>query len=308
MKTVIIGLGGQGRKRIDIAGGDVIATVDSIVSQANYSDIKHVPLEDFNAALICTPDQIKLDILVYLISHGKHVLVEKPLLFANPLQIRRISETAQSTGATCYTAYNHRFEPNIMRLKNLLENDELGDIYLAKLFYGNGTALNVRNSSWRDQGVGVLSDLGSHLLDLTLFLFGEKNVEFKPWAFNRFENNAFDYFLFGSRGKPVLELEASLISWQNSFTIDIFGQNGSAHVNGLCKWGASKFSVRKRVFPSGKPKENIQISNSPDPTWSSEYEHFRKLCRTGGTNIQNDIWINSVINDVMKTVNEGDVY
>ena len=305
MKTVIVGLGGQGKKRIDVAGEDVVATIDPAISKAHYSNIEQVPLDSFDAALVCTPDQTKLDILGYLLSHGKHVLVEKPLLSTDPEQIRRLGETARSTGAACYTAYNHRFEPHIMRLKDLLDQGELGDIYLAKFFYGNGTALDVRNSSWRDQGLGVLSDLGSHLLDLTLYLFEQRGGEFEPWAFNRFENNAVDHFLFGSAGRPVLEFEASLLSWRNTFTVDVFGQLGSAHVNGLCKWGQSTLAVRKRVFPSGKPEEHVQTADGPDPTWTREYEHFRELCRTGGTNIQNDLWINSALNDVMQTVSEG---
>ena len=41
-------------------------------------------------------------------------------------------------------------------------------------FYGNGTAINVKNSTWRDVGQGVISDLGSHLIDLSDFLFGMK--------------------------------------------------------------------------------------------------------------------------------------
>ena len=305
MKTVIVGLGGQGKKRIDVAGEDVVATVDPVVSKAHHRTIEQVPLDSYDAALVCTPDQTKLDILRYLLSHGKHVLVEKPLLSTDPEQFHRLGETARSTGAACYTAYNHRFEPHIMRLKGLLDQGELGDIYLAKFFYGNGTALDVRNSPWRDQGLGVLSDLGSHLLDLTLFLFGQRDGKFEPWAFNRFESKAFDHFLFGSAGKPVLELEVTLLSWRNTFTVDVFGQLGSAHINGLCKWDLSTLAVRKRVFPSGKPEEHVQTAEGPDPTWASEYEHFRELCRTGGTNIQNDIWINSALNNVMQTVSEA---
>ena len=41
------------------------------------------------------------------------------------------------------------------------------------MFYGNGTARLVRNSYWRDQGNGVLSDLGSHLVDTSKFFFDD---------------------------------------------------------------------------------------------------------------------------------------
>ena len=36
----------------------------------------------------------------------------------------------------------------------------------------------------------------------------------------------------------------------------------------------------------------------PDPTWELEYQHFKKLCAVGKSNIENDIWINTVLNDL----------
>ena len=58
-----------------------------------------------------------------------------------------------------------------MNLKNVIESGRWEDLQRT-FFYGNGTARDVRNSPWRDQGFGVLPDLGSHLLDMVLFLFG----------------------------------------------------------------------------------------------------------------------------------------
>ncbi len=297
MRTVIVGLGVQGQKRMTIAAEDVVATVDPFV-KAHYKTIEQVPLDSYDAALVCTPDQAKLEVLEYLLFHGKHALVEKPLLVPDREKLYRLGEIARSKGTACYTAYNHRFEPHIVRVKQLLDSGVLGNIYLAKFFYGNGTAVDVRQSPWRDQGLGVLSDLGSHLLDLTLFLFGQIDSKFEPWCLTRFENRAFDYFLFGGTGKPVLELEGALVCWRNTFTVDLFGESGSLHVRGLCKWGPSTLTVRRRVFPSGKPLEEEETIQGPDPTWKMEYEHFKKLCETGGVNIEKDLWINSVLNNL----------
>jgi predicted dehydrogenase len=292
---LVVGLGIQGHKRQVIAGDEVVATVDPVHPEADYADIGQAPLDSYDGAFVCTPDQAKLELLSYLLSNGKHVLVEKPLLAARNEQISRLIELARSNGVACYTAYNHRFEPHLVRLKKLLESGQLGPIYLARFFYGNGTARNVRESPWRDQGSGVLSDLGSHLLDISLFLFGPVKNSFEPWSFNRFENRAFDHVSFGSTtGRPVIEIEATLLSWRNTFTIDIFGELGTAHVNGLCKWGPSVFTVRKRVLPSGKPDEERLALEQADPTWAAEYAHFKQLCQTGGDNLENDLWINTI--------------
>ncbi len=302
MMVIVVGLGVQGRKRVEVAGEDVVGTVDPVVPSAQYKCIEQVPVERFEAGCVCTSDQAKVEILNYLLSRGKHVLVEKPLLADNEEQIRRIEGVARSNGVTCYTAYNHRFEPHLIHLKKLLDDRVLGDVYLAKFFYGNGTARDVKNSTWRDQGWGVLSDLGSHLLDLVLFFFGHPEGRFMPWSFNRFENRAFDHVLFGFTGKPMLELEATLVSWRNTFSVDVFGELGSAHVNGLCKWGPCTLTVRKRVFPSGRPDEKTHNIEHCDPTWASEYEHFKKICQSGATNISNDLWINGILNHFASTL------
>ena len=300
MRLVIVGLGTQGRKREPIAGEDVVATVDPFHAEARYRDIEEVPLSCFDAALVCTPDDAKLGIVEYLLANRKHVLVEKPLLAPDSSSLTHLQELAAATQTVCYTAYNHRFEPNLARLKDVLDSGELGEIYLARLFYGNGTARNVRCSSWRDQGMGVLSDLGSHLLDLCLFFFGRNFREFKAWSANQFENKAFDHVLFGAPGRPALELEATLLSWRNRFQVDVFGERGSAHVDGLCKWGPSTFTRRRRVLPSGKPDEERHTLECADPTWAIEYHHFEALCRAGVASLENDIWINEVLRQVAR--------
>jgi hypothetical protein len=52
------------------------------------------------------------------------------------------------------------------------------------------------------------------------------------------------------------------------------------------------------VLPSGRPQEETETLNCPDPTWEAEYRHFLGLCRSPATNIDNDVWINGVINAV----------
>jgi len=299
LRVAITGLGVQGRKRLAIAGSDVVATVDSVQPQAGYKQIEAVPSDKYDAVLVCTPDQAKFPILRYLLGHGKHVLVEKPLLGDRPQDLQELEETAKNRRAACYTAYNHRFEPHIVNLKRSLESGQLGRVYSASFFYGNGTARDVRNSPWRDQGFGVLTDLGSHLLDTILFLFGPLDGACRGWRADRFENQAYDRFFFGFHGPLPIDCEMTLLSWRNTFHADVYGELGSAHIDSLCKWGPSTFTIRRRIFPSGRPNEESSRMVCADPTWAMEYEHFKALCQVPRTNIQNDIWIQSKLQELM---------
>jgi predicted dehydrogenase len=302
MRQVVIGLGNQGRKRQAIAGSDVVATVDPFNPEAEYESIDQVPLDAYDSALVCTPDQDKLDILEYLLANGKHGLIEKPLLMVGRDVVFRLQDAAEKTGAVCYTAYNHRFEPHIVRIKELLDSGALGEIYLVRLFYGNGTARDVRLSPWRDRDLGVLADLGSHLLDLLDFLFGELRDDITSWNLNRFENQAFDHVTFGTREKPVIGMEATLLSWRNHFRLDILAEKGSAHIDGLCKWGPSSFTIRRRKLPSGKPEEEQSVLECDDPTWECEYQHFKELCSNRVSSFTKDIWISEVLYGMAETV------
>lgn len=295
MKVIIVGLGIQGRKRQVVAGSDVAATVDPFHPDATYKSIEEVPLEDFDAALLCIPDEPKILIIEYLLVNQKHVLVEKPLFAANPQDLLKLKLLAEHNGSVCYTAYNHRFEPHFIRMKELIDSGILGKIYGVKLFYGNGTARLVRDSAWRDKGAGVLPDLGSHLLDTVNYWFGQYFDGFNIYAANRFENQSFDHITFGSNDGILLQFELSLLSWRNHFYADIFAEKGSAHINSLCKWGPSTFTVRDRKLPSGRPDEESVTLAQSDPTWAQEYEHFKRLTASSINNLENDIWINSTL-------------
>lgn len=292
MRTIVVGLGVQGAKRKKISGDSVVAVVDPFSSEALYTSVESVPLNKYDIALVCTPDEEKYSILHYLIQNNKHVLVEKPLFFECNQKIETLIQLCDKQNVTCYTAYNHRFEPHFVKMKEAINSGCLGKIYSVSLFYGNGTARLVRQSTWRDQGYGVLSDLGSHLLDTFLFWFDRQDYEFSMIKANRFENKAFDHFTFASQqSEPHVQFELSLVSWRNHFRADIYGEEGSAHISSLCKWGPSTFTLRKRILPSGKPSEESITLVQDDPTWQEEYYYFKNMCGQKANNLSNDLWI-----------------
>lgn len=294
MRVAVIGLGTQGRKRVAVAGESVSATVDPVVASAQYRALEAVPLDDYSAALVCTPDDVKFQLLQYLLRNKKHVLVEKPLLFQESGEYETLENLARTNNLTCYTAYNHRFEPHLAAVQTILAERALGNVYLLRMSYGNGTARDVRNSVWRDKGMGVLADLGSHLLDLSSFLLGGRAAGLRLLSLHSYENRASDYVLFsGSIGQTELQCEATLLSWKNTFTLDVIGELGSVHVQGLCKWGPSTLVKRTRKFPSGKPLEEEVTLQQADPTWKLEYAHFQDLCLHPISTLENDRWIAS---------------
>ena len=293
MRVIVAGLGVQGHKRRKFAGDDYVGSVDPVNHEADYNALPHVPLDDYDAVLACVPDTAKAELLAYCIANGKHVLVEKPLLVSAECDLLNLEHRAREKAAVIYTAYNHRFEPHYIRMRDLISSGALGRIYSCRMFYGNGTARLVRDSAWRDKGAGVLTDLGSHLLDTCRFWFGDIDAKFSVVSASNFENRAADHVIIANESmKPRIELEMTLLMWRNDFTCDVLAENGSAHISSLCKWGPTKFTHRIRTLPSGQPLEDAQILTREDPTWASEYAHFKKLCELGAkADLSNDIWL-----------------
>lgn len=300
MRMIVVGLGVQGHKRRHIAGESCVATVDPVNADADYRDVSDVPRDSYDAAFVCTPDAPKIEILRQLLSWKKHVLVEKPLWAHDAAEIEALQDLARANGVICYTAYNHRFEPHYVRMRDTIRSGVLGEVFRCRMFYGNGTARLVRESAWRDQGAGVLPDLGSHLLDTIRFWFGDQPWRFEVSTANCFENRAPDHVVIISEsGRPRIELEMTLLMWRNHFTCDVLAEKGSAHISSLCKWGPATFTLRKRVLPSGRPPEESETLVQDDPTWAAEYQHFMTLCTSGAeTDLSTDIWLQGEISNL----------
>ena len=293
MRVIVVGLGVQGNKRREHAGEDYVASVDPNNSEADFNDIRDVNIDTYDAVLACVPDKPKIELLRYCVDHKKHVLVEKPLWAEKENQIVELEKRARSNQVVCYTAYNHRFEPHFVKMKELISSGSLGKIYSCRMFYGNGTARLVRDSIWRDQGAGVLPDLGSHLLDTCRYWFGDDIGTFQLTSTHCFENESPDHVVINTiNGQPRIELEMTLCMWRNHFTCDILAENGTAHIESLCKWGPSTFTHRKRIIPSGRPPETQVTLTQSDPTWADEYRHFKNIVESGASSdLSIDIWL-----------------
>jgi hypothetical protein len=117
---------------------------------------------------------------------------------------------------------------------------------------------------------------------------------------NSFENKSSDHAIIFCKIKNVkINLEMTTCMWKNSLRLDLLGKKGSAHIDSLCKWGKTSFLLRKRKFPSGKPKEKKISLIKKDPTCKQEINHFKKLIKNKSKNdLQKDAWIS----DLMKKI------
>ena len=135
---------------------------------------------DVNAVYIATPPSSHATFAIMAMRAGKPVYVEKPLAssYDDCIRINRISE---ETGVPCFVAYYRRYLPYFKKVKQILDNRVLGEIFNVSIrFSVPPRDLDYqRNGSlpWRLQpdiagGGGYFYDLSPHQLDLIQLFFG----------------------------------------------------------------------------------------------------------------------------------------
>lgn len=143
-------------------------TEDAIV----YTDYTSL-LEDETIEVIhvCTPNKSHAEISIAAMKANKHVMCEKPMAKTAADALEMVT-VAEETGMKLTIGYQHRHKPESTFLKKTIERGDLGEIYFAKSY-----AVRRRGTpNWGvflnedEQGGGPLIDIGTHSLDLTLWM------------------------------------------------------------------------------------------------------------------------------------------
>ncbi len=120
---------------------------------------------------VCTPNRSHSFITVDALHAGKHVMCEKPMAI-NSAEAKKMLDAMHDSGKLLSIGYQSRFRPDAQYMKAEAEEGTFGDIYYAK-----ATAIRRRAvPTWGvflneyEQGGGPLIDIGTHALDLTLWM------------------------------------------------------------------------------------------------------------------------------------------
>lgn len=129
--------------------------------------------ETLDAVLITTPDCMHVTHAISALKHGVHVLVDKPLA-TTYRDCRQIIAVAKSVGKTVMMGFNLRHNPVLQRLKQIVDQGQLGRIFLIenREFYDGGRTYMSRWNRLRSQSGGLWIHKGSHDFDVFQWLLG----------------------------------------------------------------------------------------------------------------------------------------
>ena len=147
--------------------------------QPDYPNVDVVPTlaellarNDIELVVIATPNGTHYEFARQSLAAGKHVVVDKPFTI-HTSEAEELIDLAQSKHVMLSVFQNRRWDNDFLTIRALLETGLLGELSTYEAHYDRFRPV-VRNR-WREQalpGSGMLYDLGAHLIDQALVLFG----------------------------------------------------------------------------------------------------------------------------------------
>jgi predicted dehydrogenase len=123
--------------------------------------------------VVATPSGTHFDVARQVIEAGRHVVVDKPMA-ARSSEIAALMSAAKQRGVLLTPFHNRRFDGDYLTVESLLRDGTLGRLVHLESRMDRWSPRTTRKP-WKDdpaQGGGVLLDLGTHLVDQALGLFG----------------------------------------------------------------------------------------------------------------------------------------
>lgn len=159
LRAVVTSRGDEVRQSAPAAA--VLNSTEALLSRA-----------DIDLVAVATPNHLHADQVTAALNAGKHVVVDKPLS-VTALQGRSLVQLAAANGLRLAVFQNRRWDSDFLTVGKLIEEGRLGAI---NAFHARWDRFRpVVADRWRERaepGAGMLYDLGSHLIDQVLCLFG----------------------------------------------------------------------------------------------------------------------------------------
>lgn len=121
---------------------------------------------------IITPPHTHKDVVQWAASHKVAAICQKPL--AETLEdAQQMAAVCQRAGVPLFVHENFRWQYPMRRLKETIAKGEVGDIFRARVHFCSSYPVFDNQPSLRELPRFIVSDVGTHILDVTRFLFGE---------------------------------------------------------------------------------------------------------------------------------------
>lgn len=217
--------------------------------------------DDIELIIISTPNNLHYTMAKQALEAGKNVIVEKPLSIYSS-QAEELIRIAKEKGVLLSVYQNRRWDGGYLTAKKLIEEGRLGDVVDYEVHFDRfvkGTSSKV----WKETGevgVGVLYDLGVHIIDQAVCLFGMPKEVYADIRSQREESlgdDNFQVYLYYDKIKAILS--ASQLVKEMGPHIVVHGTKGS-----FVKYG---MDVQEARLKSGELPTKEDWGKDPEENW-----------------------------------------
>lgn len=285
MKYLIAGLGSIGRRHmrnlISLGEKDIVllrtrkATMpeDELAGYPTETDLrealkKHQP----DAVIVANPTSMHLETAIPAAEAGCHILLEKPISSSDD-GLEQLQSAVQKSGSKVLVAFQFRFNPGVMRAKQLISSGQIGRVISAHVHFGEYLPAW---HPWEDYrtGYAARADLGGGVV-----LTQCHSLDYLPWLIGRVKS------VWGFTGK-LSDLEVDVedtaeigLRFESGALGNLhldFNQQPPAHrfeiigTKGTIKWDLSDGAVR--IYRASA--ESLDISKGRDIKAGGEWETY----------------------------------
>ena len=215
---------------------------------------------DVDLVVIATPNTSHHALGMQALSAGKHVVLEKPMT-VTVAEAQELLQLAQQKKLVLSVFHNRRWDNDFLTAKHCIDSGMLGDIHTYQSHFDRYRP-NVRQR-WREDdlpGSGTLYDLGAHLIDQALVLFGMPDTVSADVFAQRAGGAAPDYFhlVLGYGSRRVVLHSGSIVS-NPGLRLQVHGSAGS--------YVKSGFDPQEDALRAGRTPGDAHWGSEPEAAW-----------------------------------------
>ncbi|MBC5636356.1 Gfo/Idh/MocA family oxidoreductase [Ornithinibacillus hominis] len=244
-----------------------------ILAYKKYEDL----LEDerIDIVIIATVSSLHADMAIQALLHHKHVVLEKPLALSID-DANTIAEVSSIVGKRVLVCHQLRYRPVMSRIKELIEQGALGELYFGVASMRINRSSQYYNSAWKgtwEKDGGMLLNQGVHLIDLLIWFMGD--VQMVTGEIDRkldvksTEDIALGILTFENGAKGIIEANTITLPNNLGYYLTVFGEKGTISI------GGPSFNILERCYlPNPFDTEELKTLLKDNNEHVYMYQHF----------------------------------
>ncbi|GET45130.1 Gfo/Idh/MocA family oxidoreductase [Capnocytophaga felis] len=217
--------------------------------------------DSIDLIVVNTPVQTHFDYTKKSLNLGKNVLVEKPFT-VSALEAEELYQLSKINNCFLSVYQNRRYDGDFLKVKEIVQSNVLGNLKEVEIRFDRfRTEISGKVHKEMSEGSGALHDLGAHLIDQALQLFGMPKSIFADLGFFREKTQTNDYFelILFYENELRVRLKSSTMAKEKQWEYILHGDKGSFLQQ---RFDAQENELSKGVEPTkGKWLPEINLPN-----------------------------------------------